>query len=141
YEVIVTLDPTKRVLYPDLSVTVEIVAERRPNTLAVPLLAVVMRDPEGLLATTSRERHKQKGDKAPAVLEGVFVLADGVARFKPVRSGIVGDQFVEIRRGLAAGERVIAGPYHLLRTLEAGMEVETDSLAVLDTMPDSTSRP
>jgi HlyD family secretion protein len=124
YEVIIRLAPTTRTLYPDLSITAEIVTDRRSGVLGVPLMAVVMRDYNGRI--TAKERVKEKGKvfSRRTAVEGVFVVRDGRARFRAVRTGIIGDQYVEILKGLAEGERVIVGPYQFLRDIETGAEVE-----------------
>ena len=50
--------------------------------------------------------------------EGVFVLQDGTARFRPVEVGIAGERYFEVLFGLQAGDEVITGPYSAVRELE-----------------------
>ena len=47
----------------------------------------------------------------------MFVLDAGVARFRPVRTGITGDMDIEVLDGLAPGQEVVVGPYQKLRKL------------------------
>jgi HlyD family secretion protein len=58
--------------------------------------------------------------------EGVFVVAGKQARFKPVKTGIVGETEIEIVEGLAEGEQIVSGSYKTLRTLkdEARIKIE-----------------
>jgi HlyD family secretion protein len=58
-------------------------------------------------------------------LEGVFLLRDGRARFRPVKTGITGEMDIEVLAGLEPGDVVVSGPYQALRTLK-----EWDRLAV-----------
>ena len=50
-------------------------------------------------------------------VEGVFLLVDGRARFRPVRTGITGGMDIEVLGGLDEGEEVVVGPYQKLRKL------------------------
>jgi len=54
----------------------------------------------------------------------VFVMDDGKAVRRDVKTGISSDSDQEILDGLAAGERVIAGPFRTLRHLNDGDPVE-----------------
>jgi HlyD family secretion protein len=59
-------------------------------------------------------------------VEGVFLLVDGYARFRPVKTGITGDMDIEVLHGLKDGEEVIIGPYKELRKLSEWDRVEID---------------
>ena len=48
----------------------------------------------------------------------MFVIDEGMARFRPVRTGIVGTTDIQILDGLDEGEPLVVGPYRVLRTLE-----------------------
>ena len=54
----------------------------------------------------------------------VFVFADGTAQRRNVKTGISSDSDQEILEGLSAGERVITGPFRVLRNLKDGDAVE-----------------
>ena len=41
--------------------------------------------------------------------EGVFVVRDGSATFRPVKVGIAGDEYFEVLDGLREGETIVAG--------------------------------
>jgi HlyD family secretion protein len=54
----------------------------------------------------------------------VFVVEKGVARVRPVETGLVGESDIEILEGLKEGETVIEGPYKVLaRELAEGKAV------------------
>ena len=54
----------------------------------------------------------------------VFVMEDGKAIRKDVKTGISSDSDQEILEGLEEGEIVITGPFRILRHLQDGEEVE-----------------
>lgn len=116
FEVVLTLDPTDADLRPDLSATAEIVTEIRGDAVAVPIIAL-----------TVREDTTATGDGPTATeIEGVFVVQEGVASFRPVSVGIAGDEYFEVLSGLEPGERVVSGPYQTIRTLRDGDPVQLD---------------
>lgn len=134
FEVVITLDNPPPDLRPDLSATAEIITETRDQALAVPIISVTVRDPEGMkFSAVEAEATSPNGPAAaPAErereVEGVFVLENGTAKWVPVEIGIAGEQYFEVLEGLEGGEVVIAGPYAAVRDLEAGSSVRTPDL-------------
>ncbi|HWK90373.1 MAG TPA: efflux RND transporter periplasmic adaptor subunit, partial [Longimicrobium sp.] len=137
YEVVITLDNPPAELRPDLSATAEIVTETRNNVLAVPILSVVIRDREGKMfkadedqeekgVTNERQQQRTAEDEE---VEGVYVVQDGKAAWRPVRVGVAGDRYFEVVGGLKGGETVVSGTYQAVRDLEAEAAVA---------VPDST---
>jgi HlyD family secretion protein len=135
YEVEITLDNPPAELRPDLSATAEIITETRANTLAVPIIALTVRDPEG-----KKLRAADEDDQAPGQtnqsrtqriqqrtqeVEGVFVVDSGKVRWVPVQVGIAGDRYFEVVKGLRGGETVVSGSYQVIRDLEADAAVKT----------------
>lgn len=135
FEVVITLDSPPPELRPDLSATAEIITETRSNVLAVPIIAVTVRDPDGKKFQASEADLAPRGPAGPdaaeraAEQEGVFVLHEGTAKWVPVTIGIAGDRYFEVTEGLNGGETVIAGPYATVRELEAGSLVRTPGAA------------
>jgi HlyD family secretion protein len=132
FEVIITLSEPPEQLRPDLSATAEIVTETRLGALAVPILALTVRDAEGKkyrpdvdaqAPNTTQSAGTGRMQRA-AEVEGVFVVRDGKAHFVPVQVGIAGDRYFEVRSGLTAGDLVAAGPYQAVRDLEDGHSVK-----------------
>ena len=80
-------------LKPGMFARVELRLSERPQAPAVPRMALV----------------QQQGR------QGVFVAEDGKARFVPVTTGLADGDFIEVRQGLSAGQRVITLGNHLLR--------------------------
>jgi HlyD family secretion protein len=106
FKVVVRLDTPDPGLRPGLTCDAEIVTAERSNVLTVPLQAVVLRT-------------------APAstgLRAGVFVVADGQARFVPVVPGVIGGLDIEVS-GVDEGAAVVVGPYQALRDLQDGARV------------------
>ena len=93
---------------PGMTATVEIITNKKPDVLAVPLSAVVMR--------------RGKDGKEH---ETVFTVKNGKAVGKRVTTGIQDEENIEIVSGLSEGQTVITGPYTLLaKKLHTGDKVE-----------------
>ncbi len=56
--------------------------------------------------------------------EGVFVIVDGFATFRPVKLGIAGEDHFEVLEGLEAEQRLVGGPFRVLRDLREGTFVK-----------------
>jgi HlyD family secretion protein len=67
----------------------------------------------------------KESEPEPEEKEGVFVVEDGTARFRPVRLGIAGEEHFEVISGLTEGETVVTGPFRILRDLEDGDAVKS----------------
>src|SRR5690606_26865068 len=102
FEVVITLDAPPEGLRPDLSATAEIITETRANAIAVPIISVTVRDPDGKkFSAAEAELTSPGGPAAQAAereteLEGVFVLSNGTADWVPVKIGIAGDRYFEV---------------------------------------------
>ena len=149
FEVIVELGETDVPLRPDLSGTADIITNVRENALAVPIIAVTVRDPDDLDQLPETEEPVDPDDPdepAPVAgepgaegvdgpgagsarslfddedepVEGVFVVRDGIAHFTPVEVGITGREHFEVLSGLSAGDTVVQGPYQTIRNLRDG---------------------
>ena len=56
--------------------------------------------------------------------EGIFVVSDGVADFRPIKLGIAGEEDFEVLFGLEVDETVVTGPFRVLRELQHGDAVK-----------------
>jgi HlyD family secretion protein len=68
----------------------------------------------------------QPGQKRQEI-EGVFMVKDGRAVFVPVKTGIAGEKYFEVLKGLAAGDEVIVGPFASVRSLREGDQVRIEA--------------
>src|SRR5881296_2447297 len=121
YEVEITLDKPPTDIRPDLSATARIVTDTRKQALSIPIIALTVREnktgaTESRPADTAAARKKKE-------TEGVFVVKDGVANFRPVKVGVAGDEYFEVTEGLKPGETIVAGPYQAIRDLKEGARV------------------
>ena len=125
FDVEVTLDNPPGDIRPDLSCTARIVTDTRKGALSIPIIALTVRD---------HERLPNENDSSPMVdtlklrnhakeAEGVFVVRDGLATFRPVKVGIAGDEYFEVVEGLREGETIAAGTYQAIRELKDGAHV------------------
>lgn len=111
FKVKVLLETPEERLRPGMSVRAEIETAVQTEVPVVPIQSVVQRPVE------------EGSDQEHAV---VFAIEDGVARQRPVTTGISDATRVEIVDGVEAGERVVTGPYRTLRDLDDGDAVRTD---------------
>jgi len=128
FEVEVTLDHPPAGIRPDLSSTARIVTDKQPNVLSIPIIALTVREHQDVpnetkagagtpLGTTT------SGDKKKKDREGVFVVKNGIAMFRPVKVGIAGDEHFQVLDGLKAGDTVVAGPYQSVRDMKDSTRV------------------
>jgi HlyD family secretion protein len=91
-----------------MSARADIYTESAEETLAVPIQAV-------------RYDEEAEGENSEAADQPyVMRFDDGVARRQDVSIGLSSDSDQEITDGLAEGDRVIVGPYRVLRNLDDG---------------------
>lgn len=107
FRVKVRLEGALETLRPGLTCDAEILVAERANVLAVPLQAVVQRT---------------GASGAPEV--GVFVVTDGIARFTPVKTGIIGGLTIEVE-GVPEGASIVSGPFQVLREIQDGERIRT----------------
>jgi HlyD family secretion protein len=129
FEVVLTLDATDAPLRPDLSATADVVVENRKSALAVPIIAMTVRE-----ADEGDDEEEGAGGNGTAAastaaggeerdIEGVFVVREGVVTFTAVEIGIAGQEYFEVLSGLAEGDSVVAGPYQRIRQLRDGDQI------------------
>jgi HlyD family secretion protein len=104
---------------PGLSVQADILTGFAARAIVVPLQALVIRDVPG-------EPGKAAAPGAPREEEGVYLLKDGKAEFRAVKTGLLGELSVEVREGLTGGETLITGPFRALRSLKPGDAAEPE---------------
>jgi HlyD family secretion protein len=140
FDVEITLTNPPKDIRPDLSATARIVTDVRKGALAVPIIALTVRSHELVPNEAKPETAKADSGKAGAKAEkeGVFVVTDGVAHFRPVKVGIAGDEYFEVIDGLKQGETIVAGTYQAIRDLQDSAKVKeavVDSAALKGKKP------
>jgi HlyD family secretion protein len=119
---------------PGMSAQASISTDTRDDAVVVPIQAVTVRTekeiaavpggpaPEAAPAAPAPPGKKARRDPAKKV---VFVVKDGAAQARPVETGLASDTEIEIVSGVAAGDKVVEGPYRVLsRELANGRRVE-----------------
>src|SRR5512134_84286 len=107
FDVEVTLVMPPDDIRPDLSCTARVVTDTRSGALSIPIIALTVRDHERVPneaipgMDTTRRRPRQREE------EGVFVVREGLATFRPVKVGIAGDEYFEVMEGLRENETIV----------------------------------
>ncbi len=112
---------------PGMTASVDIITDRKPNVLSVPLAAVTTRSDSARLEEETKRRGgppstgrragtatveaPAAGPPAVKIEEVVFVVRDGKAVLTSVKTGISDFENIEILSGLQAGEQVVSGPF------------------------------
>jgi HlyD family secretion protein len=122
FEVEVVLENPPTDIRPDLSATARIVTDTRKGTLSIPIIALTVREHEDV-PNELKPGTDSAGAGKKVEREGVFVVQNGVAMFRPVRVGIAGEEHFEVLDGLAAGDTVVAGPYQAIRDMKDSTKV------------------
>jgi HlyD family secretion protein len=119
---------------PGMSGQASIATDTRDGAVVVPIQAVTVR-PEKELAAGGKRNPADQPPPPPAagaarklrrdpLRKVVFVVKDGVAKLRPVETGLASDTEIEIVSGLAEGDTVVEGPYRILsRELADGRRV------------------
>jgi HlyD family secretion protein len=128
FDVEVTLDKPPAGIRPDLSATARIVTDTRKQSLAIPIIALTVRAHEDVPNEVKTGEGTQVGTAAAGKKEkdreGVFVVTNGIAMFRPVKVGIAGDEHFEVLEGLQKGDSVVAGPYQAVRDMKDSTKVK-----------------
>jgi len=120
---------------PGMSAQSSISTDTREQAIVVPIQAVTVR-PErevagGGPAPSERPLPQAAPGKKPKrepLQKVVFVIDGGVAKLRPVETGLASETEIEIVSGLAEGEKVVEGPYRVLsRELGDGKPVTEEA--------------
>jgi HlyD family secretion protein len=138
FKVDVTLKDPPAALRPSMNATADITTDRKTGVIAAPIQSVVVRelDREGKVVDPAAPQAAENEPATPSPTtrhakaeerEGVFMVDKGQARFRPVKTGIVGETEIEIVEGLKEGDEIVSGSYKTLRTLkdQARIKLET----------------
>ena len=146
FKVVVALDNPPEEIRPGLSCSAKITTATRSNVLSIPIQALTVRKksdletPEdGVLAATVSPASVSANDKSRnEEIQGVFVVTNGHAEFRPVETGITGATDLEVLKGLGEGDQIVTGSYKVIRTLRNAARVKVDNRTPI-IPPDQTS--
>lgn len=124
---------SSRPFRPGMTASVDIITERKPNVLSVPLSSVTTRSAKPEAENKAKAEEEENGQQneqeeaAPAeVNEVVFVYDEATNTVKAVnvKTGISDFENIEILSGIKPGQKVVAGPFRAVsKTLENGAKV------------------
>lgn len=144
FKVIITLENPSPKIRPGMSCTGDITTDTKHKVLVMPIQALTARDVEvdkdGRYVepdlTNSRKGSVARADsvkengKKKKELEGIFIVNENkIARFRPVRTGIMGESEIEVLEDLKEGTEIVSGSYQTLRTIKDGAAVRIDNTA------------
>lgn len=137
FEVKIALDDTPLMLRPGMSTTSDITTDVRGNTLKVPIQCVTVREPERLKrkegvekegAAMASDTNTQFVPNKDGVVEIVFVIENGMAVARPVKTGIQSESHIEILDGIKENDEVVVGNFRAIsKILENGSKVKVDN--------------
>lgn len=136
FEVKIALEKVPPMLRPGMSTTSDITTDVRTNVLHVPIQCVTVREPEKLRRKAGIEKDAAIADDSAkdftvnrdGVVEIVFVVENGIAVARPVKTGIQSESHIEIIEGLRENEEVITGNYRAIsKLLENGSKVNVNN--------------
>ncbi|MBO0860359.1 MAG: HlyD family secretion protein [Chloracidobacterium sp.] len=123
-------DQVRNRLRPGMSATAVISTNRAENVIAVPLQALVERDPDqikpakGAKPAPAQNQNQNPKDKKP--VKGVFVVQNNKTVFAQVETGITGENDIEVKSGLKEGQEIVTGPYRQLRMLKVDQAIKRE---------------
>jgi HlyD family secretion protein len=120
---------------PGMSAQASVSTDTRSDAVVVPIQAVTVRSERDLAPAGGTP--EVAGPQAPAVpgkkarkeklQKVVFVVEDGVAKVRPVETGLASDTEIELVSGVKEGEQVVDGPYRVLsKDLADGKKVTVE---------------
>lgn len=127
FEVRIAVDSVKKELRPGMTVSADIVTDTRDDALSIPIQSVTVRTIEQLEAGDDKAKeHFTAGEDG--FVELVFVIEDGKAMARAVKTGIQSDELIEVVEGLTEGEEVVSGSYRAIsRDLVTGAAVTVNN--------------
>ena len=104
-------DKSVGVLKPGMSARAEIFTQSTPDTLSVPVQAILYDTDPG-----SKSLEPSSGSY-------VYLMQDGKAKKTPVTTGVSSDTYQAVTSGVSKGDTVVSGPYQTLHHLTDGAAV------------------
>lgn len=149
FRVKIRLDNTSSVIRPGMSASVEITTATENNAVLIPYASVVVREfhPDSLdtieelaeeednnpnqlaVVKMEGETDKKKGKNEKVKIDGVFVIENGIAKFKKIKTGIANEQYIVAEYGVTPGDTIISGSFKTLRQLEFDQAVAIDQFS------------
>lgn len=119
-------EEVKIALRPGMSSTATITTKTKNNVIAVPLEAIVEKQPNASpspSAIAGSVPTPSPNEKVKSI-KGVYVVNGNKVKFFEVTTGITGEADIEILSGVQAGNEIVRGPSRVLKTLKDGSTIK-----------------
>jgi HlyD family secretion protein len=98
---------------PGMSATVDIQTETVHNVISIPIQSVTTRaDTTGVVK--EEDVNAEMANTKAEVKEYIFLVREGKALMKEVKTGVQDNTYIEIKSGAEEGQEVITGPYRAI---------------------------
>jgi HlyD family secretion protein len=121
-----TPDEIRKGLRPGMSATATITTRIEKDVIAVPLQAIVEKQPEKPAGSQQPAGNVPSPADKPKDIKGVYIIEKGSnkVKFVEITTGITGETDIQITSGVEKDMEVIKGPTKVLRTLKEGQTVK-----------------
>ncbi len=130
FEIKIGITNPPKTLRPGMTTSADIVTNTNPRALSVPLQSVALRTVDQLVMKGEKRKDAEARFKPDrdGFVEVVFVIENGKAVARQVKSGIQSDELIEIQDGLKEGEAIVTGSYRAIsKDLENGAVVRINN--------------
>ena len=130
FEIKIGITNPPKTLRPGMTTSADIVTNTNPRALSVPLQSVALRTVDQLVRKGEKRKDAEARFKPDrdGFVEVVFVIENGKAVARQVKTGIQSDELIEIVDGLKEGEEVVTGSYRAIsKDLENGAVVRINN--------------
>ncbi len=137
FETLINVSGQSHALMPEMTATVEIEVQRADNALSLPVQAVMHRRLKELpdmphlrdwVARQPKTPAEKGKDEAMRYVTIVFVMLNGEAHVRPVKTGISDQERIEVLEGVGLEDDVIVGPFRVLDEMEEGQPVKLEEV-------------
>jgi HlyD family secretion protein len=119
-------DEIKKSLRPGMSSTATITTKTKNNVVAVPLEAIVEKQPNASPSPSAIAGSvpTPSPNEKPKSIKGVYVVNGNKVKFIEVTTGITGEADIEVLSGVQPGNEIVRGPSRVLKTLKDGSTIK-----------------
>jgi HlyD family secretion protein len=116
FEIKIAITNPPPTLRPGMTASANIITKTNATALSVPLQSVAARSVDQLAMKGEKRKEAEKRYKADhdGFVEVVFCVEKGKAVAKQVKTGIQGDDLIEILDGLKEGDEIVTGSYRAI---------------------------
>jgi len=116
FQIKITIVDPPETLRPGMTASADIITRTEDHALSVPIQSVAVRSVDQLMKKGQKRNDAEARFKADkdGFVEAVFCIQNGNAIAKQVKTGIQGENLIEILSGLAEGEQIVTGSYRAI---------------------------